>query len=87
VRDMGDPVLLDSSHPASSRGRYDIISAAPDIVVRLGDAGLELIENGTTTNPRESSPFALLESLLADLGQYETDADIPFNGGFMGIFS
>jgi len=87
VRDMGDPVLLDSSHPASSRGRYDIISAAPDIVVRLGDAGLELIENGTTTSPRESSPFALLESLLADLGQYETDADIPFNGGFMGIFS
>lgn len=87
VRDLGDAVLLDSSHPASSRGRYDIISAAPDVVVRFDASGLDVIENGAVASTGTDTPFQLLETLLAALGQHETDPEIPFNGGFMGIFS
>jgi para-aminobenzoate synthetase component 1 len=38
VRDLGQPVWLDSAWPHSRRGRYDIISAAPLLTLR-DDAG------------------------------------------------
>ena len=87
MRDLGEPVLLDSSHPVAHCGRYDIISAAPDLVVRFGPEGLEINRNDIALDTKEDDPFACLESLLEEIEIPTTDPDIPFNGGFIGTFS
>ena len=79
--------LLDSSHPVAHCGRYDIISAAPDLVVRFGPEGLEINRNDIALDTKEDDPFACLENLLAEIEIPTTDPDIPFNGGFIGTFS
>lgn len=87
VRDLGEPVLLDSSHPLGHGGRYDIISAAPDMILRFGPDGLKLSGSAALRGSDGGDPFACLESLLARLKAPEADPEIPFNGGFIGLFS
>lgn len=87
IRDLGDPVLLDSSHPVDHCGRYDIVSAAPDLVVRFGPAGLEASHNNAVFEHVSQDPFDYLEHALEDIKTPTADPEIPFNGGFIGIFS
>lgn len=73
VRDLGRAVWLDSAHPHSRRGRYDIISAAPLATLRGA---------GTT------DPFAdLRQRLAAQLPPLPmSDPELPFSGGAIGLF-
>ena len=87
VRDLGEPVLLDSSYPGTQRGRYDIIAAAPDLLIRFDQAGLVVARNTVRVDTSCNDPFHYMETALAELGHPVADADIPFNGGFLGIFS
>lgn len=74
VRELGWPVWLDSAHPFSSRGRYDIISAAPLDTLDLRAGALD-------------DPFdavrGKLESLFSPL---PTTSALPFTGGAIGLF-
>ena len=87
VRDLGEPVLLDSSHPLGHGGRYDIISAAPDMLLRFGPDGLKWSGPVPVQATEDGDPFACLETLLAQLEAPGADPEIPFNGGFIGLFS
>ena len=74
VRDLGGPVWLDSAHPFSTRGRYDIISAAPLTTLRAA-AG------------QGGDPFdAVREALRAAFDPTPIDAGLPFSGGAIGLF-
>jgi len=87
VRDLGEPVLLDSSHPLGHGGRYDIISAAPDMTLRFGPEGLEVTGTCAPQAAEGRDPFGCIETLLGELEGSGADPDIPFNGGFIGLFS
>lgn len=68
VRDLGTPVWLDSAWPFSQRGRYDIISAAPLILLTPNDS------TDFFTDIQEAlDQFAP----IAKIG----DEDLPFHGG------
>ena len=71
VRDLGQPVWLDSAWPFCQRGRYDIISAAP----------LTLIDSSATDS------FAATQQQLQTLfdARIETP-ELPFCGGALGLF-
>lgn len=71
VRDLGQPVWLDSAWPFCARGRYDIISAAP----------LAQIASDTP------DPFTATQQQLQQLfPQAVTTHDLPFCGGALGLF-
>ena len=73
VRDLGTPVWLDSAHPFSDRGRYDIVSAAPLRVMTVESAG--------------SDPFAAVRAAIGEC--FEEHSPIgawPFSGGAIGLF-
>jgi para-aminobenzoate synthetase component 1 len=77
VRDLGQPVWLDSAWPHSRRGRYDIISAAPLLTLRDDSGG----------PPRGGDPFtAVKDQLAAIFAPLPTPAELPFAGGAIGLF-
>ena len=73
IRDLPDPVWLDSGRPGCERGRWDLISAAPTQLL--------------TAAPGEALP-ALREAgeLIDRLSrtQSSASADLPFVGGLIG---
>lgn len=71
VRDLGQPVWLDSAWPFCQRGRYDIITSAP--LIRI--------------DPNTTDPFAATQQQLQALfdARIETPA-LPFCGGALGLF-
>lgn len=73
VRELGRPVWLDSARPFSTRGRYDIISAAP----------LATLDDTPGTDP-----FSAVQQRMDELfaPQREVDPDLPFAGGAIGLF-
>ena len=86
VRHLPNAIWLDSGRPASSYGRFDIISAAPQ---RL------LTTQGTTTlitdldGKQESStedPFHLLRANLPTNQTLDAESTLPFIGGALGYF-
>jgi para-aminobenzoate synthetase component 1 len=76
VRDLPQPVWLDSGRPAAQFGRYDIISAAPSRIC---------VMDGETIHRAGADPFQLVESELANL-RTEAAAELPFCGGAIGYF-
>lgn len=73
------PVWLDSGKPASSRGRYDIITALPEQVLS--------VENPDSTGA-EVDRFAHMAQELLDLHRVPTQAEsCPFLGGLIGFWS
>jgi len=78
LRDLPDPVWLDSGRPGSSAGRYDVISAAP---TRL------LSANPGAVRATLGAVGALLEALTHD-ARAPRDAELlPFTGGLIGWLS
>lgn len=86
LRSLGDAVILDSGHPQSQFGRFDIITAAPVKMARLSNLGLEIKQHQNDWKVTEKNPFTLLQDWLNELGQYD-NARAPFNGGLIGYFS
>ncbi len=87
IRPLGHAILLDSSQPDALGGRYDILSAAPDRVIRFGPTGLKVID--AQQQPLDTGalePFAYLDHCLSELGSVQHDDDLPFCGGLIGLF-
>lgn len=75
IRDLPDPVWLDSGRPGSSTGRYDVISAAP--------IGLLTAAPGEVRSTLDSAR-ALLDEMANALPQTSSREDLPFAGGLIG---
>ncbi len=86
LRSLGEPVLLDSGQPDSLKrfGRFDILSAAPKLLVRYDETGLSIREGGLWRS-QASDPFAYIETLLELLDH--SDQQLPFTGGLIGHWS
>ncbi|WP_327125174.1 hypothetical protein [Nitrincola sp. A-D6] len=86
LRSLGQAVILDSCHPDSAFGRYDLITAAPTKSVQLTTQGLEIYEPDSGWQPSSEEVFSLLKHWIADLGDLR-DQPPPSNGGLIGYFS
>ena len=78
IRDLPDPVWLDSGRPGNRAGRYDLISAAP--------ARLVTAVPGEVCNALDSAR-ALLGEMAEASGKDPAGADLPFTGGLIGTLS
>ena len=84
VRHLPNAIWLDSGRPASTYGRFDIISAAPQqLLVTKGSATTLTDLNGHSRQSRQD-PFHLLSSCLPEL--QPQDIGLPFIGGALGYF-
>ncbi|RYY75347.1 MAG: aminodeoxychorismate synthase component I [Gammaproteobacteria bacterium] len=83
IRHLPMPVWLDSGRPASTYGRFDILSAAPDVTLSTyGD--LTHIEKNGISESSTQNPFTLLSSHLPIT--QSPIKEIPFCGGILGYF-
>ncbi|KAA0875873.1 aminodeoxychorismate synthase component I [Nitrincola tapanii] len=88
LRDLGDLVLLDSCHPASQFGRYDLLSAAPDRVARIDAQGhLSWRDHRSDWQSSTQDVFSLLDSWLDELKPQASAERPPFSGGLIGHLS
>ncbi|MDD5753809.1 MAG: aminodeoxychorismate synthase component I [Methylococcales bacterium] len=84
-------VFLDSGHPRSTQGRYDIISGNPICtLVTHGDNTTITTKNDVIVS--NENPFDLLKSELTRYGEMfdsnnVAEFDLPFVGGAIGYFS
>ena len=90
VRDLPDPIWLDSGKPRSLQGRFDIISAAPIMLIE-GEGEITTISrrSGSANVVTQSSdnPFHLAQQVLEEVGPVPDDAtELPFCGGLAGYF-
>lgn len=82
----GEPwaMFLDSGHPRSTHGRYDIITARPSVtLITRGNLTEIRTEDGIRLSPED--PFVLLKSILAE--PLPPVPGLPFCGGAMGYFA
>ena len=82
IRDLGSPVFLDSSHPASFSGRFDILTADPMHEITFNHIN-------TTSYGDILKYFVDIESTHRNLyGDIQKPSeDIPFCGGAIGYLS
>jgi para-aminobenzoate synthetase component 1 len=89
VRHLHNAIWLDSGHPGSSYGRFDIISAAPQCLLETRGLNTSIRycdgQREESVGHSESDPFYLLKQLLPTQPQY-TDSNLPFIGGALGYF-
>ncbi len=82
-------VFLDSGHPNTQQGRYDIIAADPICTLLTWAESTEICQAGISRNEQED-PFQLLQQQLDGLpvpGPQETGLPLPFRGGAIGYFA
>jgi len=77
-------VFLDSAHPHSKQGRYDIIAADPVCTLVTHGGTTTVTDNGVVTQS-SADPFTLVKQQVTRYQQV-TD-DLPFNGGAIGYFA
>jgi len=83
LRQLSCPIWLDSAHPGSQYGRFDILSAAP--AVNFSTLGqLTTVVGGNQKSVASANPFQLLQSYLTT--KTTPLAEIPFCGGLLGYF-
>ncbi len=76
-------IFLDSTHPYSQQGRYDILAADP-VCTLLTHGETTTIEHDGIRTESTADPFILLKEKLPDI---PSEHDLPFNGGALGYFS
>ena len=87
IRDLPDPVWLDSGKPHSLQGRFDIISAAPITGLESGHSTLPPAQRYPILEPG-SDPFRAGKALIHEFGAVNSGSThLPFNGGLIGYFS
>lgn len=87
VRHLSRPVWLDSGHPGSHYGRYDIISAAPQCWLETIRDITHIHFNDGTRQESPADPFALVKQYLPLATQQATiSRTLPFIGGALGYF-
>ncbi len=85
LRHLPSAIWLDSGHPGSNYGRFDLIAAAPQCLLETrGDITLiRHIDGNEETSSKD--PFALIKQWLP-LQQQTFQPEIPFIGGALGYF-
>lgn len=87
VRHLPRAVWLDSGHPGSHYGRYDIISAAPQCWLETQGEYTYIHFNDGDQKQSTEDPFALIKQYLPTCSQQQTKAEpLPFIGGALGYF-
>ena len=84
IADRSWAVFLDSGHPHTKAGRYDILAADPYLTLTTRDNITE-IRTGKQIRLCPDDPFAILREALG--AQSSKQSDIPFCGGAIGWFS
>ncbi|MFC6670012.1 aminodeoxychorismate synthase component I [Marinobacterium aestuariivivens] len=87
LRHLPYPVFLDSGQRGLSRGRFDIISAAPRyrVVSHMGRCWKETAEGARV--PLSDAPFMALKRIIEAEANGDRDPDLPFKGGAIGYFA
>lgn len=84
VRHLPNAIWLDSGHPGSSYGRFDIISAAPQCLLETRAQTTTICYNDGRMENSSLNPFELLKQLVPV--EFEANAEQPFTGGALGYF-
>jgi para-aminobenzoate synthetase component 1 len=85
IRHLPHPVWLDSGYPQSRYGRYDIIAAAPALLLETRADRTQIFQGSTMLAQSTANPFALLQEHLPVASP--PALDLPFCGGAIGFFS
>lgn len=85
IRHLPHPVWLDSGYPQSRYGRYDIIAAAPALLLETRADRTQIFQGSTMLAQSAANPFALLQEHLPVASP--PALDLPFCGGAIGFFS
>ncbi|MFT6665425.1 MAG: para-aminobenzoate synthetase component 1 [Porticoccus sp.] len=86
IRDLDDPIWMDSGKPRSLSGRFDIISAQPTTVLETVGKITRIITPQTIDESSED-PFALAQQLLNTFEPADHSlSHYPFLGGLAGYF-
>ena len=85
VRHLPNAIWLDSGHPGSSYGRFDIIAAAPQCLLETRGATTTIRYCDGRRDESAQDPFYLLKQLLP-VDQQTLDSNLPFIGGALGYF-
>lgn len=84
IADLPWAAFLDSGRPFSERGRYDILTADPELTIVTKEHATQ-IHHGRDVRISFADPFDVLRHYL---GQVETRPDdMPFRGGALGYFA
>lgn len=84
IADKQWSVFLDSGVPHSDHGRYDIMSAEPEITLVTRGNTTTITQQGTISYSEED-PFLLVKQHLKT--EFQAIDGFPFNGGAIGYFS
>lgn len=87
LKNQHAPVWLDSCHPYSEQGRYDILSANPHVTIdTVGDTS-EISQHLANNIVSKENPFDLLQRYLPPKHSPATfkGEDLPFCGGALGF--
>lgn len=88
IRNLAWPLLLDSNQPASHFGRYDIMMANPQALIKVSHGQCEMnTGNGFVVSTRDA--FTLIAEQLATfqaIDAEQLEQDLPFYGGAAGLF-
>jgi para-aminobenzoate synthetase component 1 len=84
LRHLPQAIWLDSGHPGSQYGRYDIISAAPETLLETRGAITRVSHSNGLASESTADPFQLLKAQLP--ASSASDHRVPFVGGALGYF-
>ncbi|MCG7910958.1 MAG: aminodeoxychorismate synthase component I [Candidatus Thiodiazotropha taylori] len=76
--------FLDSCHPYTDQGRYDILSADPQTVLITRGEQTRIVTSGDSMRLSTEDPFQLLSESLGPIQQ--SVEGLPFCGGAIGYF-
>ena len=88
IRDLAWPLLLDSNQTANHFGRYDIMMATPQALIKVSHGQCE-INTGKGFVAANNDAFTLIAEQLAtfqEVNAGDLEQDLPFYGGAAGLF-
>ena len=85
LRDLPEAIWLDSGKPRSLQGRFDIISACPQVIIETSDKETYLIKDNQRSKTR-LTPFNIATDLLSEIQPINQTHDAPFVCGLLGYF-
>lgn len=94
IKQLPDAIWFDSGKPRSLRGRFDIISAQPSLVVETcgGSTIVQTTAQQQSQYRTTENPFRVLEKLYLEYATKHNDPKnhqdqlLPFTGGLAGYF-
>lgn len=85
LRDLPNAIWLDSAKPRSLQGRFDIMSACPDVILET-HADITTITKQQGTEESTDDPFDIAKHYLAQLMPIQSAHKGPFYCGLIGYF-